>query len=79
MDNLLDDGNDLGPAPLQNKIRPTDTFEAIAGVLNNITNDRKDANSIINQLQNIATAIEKHSNNDTIQEEPIPRYVITQH
>ena len=47
---LLGDGDNLGPAPLQNTTVSTDTFEVNADVLNTSTTGINDANFAINQF-----------------------------
>ena len=78
LSDLLGNGDDLRPAPLQNTTIPTDTFEVIIDVLNTSTNGIDDANCAINELQDIATALENYSINDDSGNQFIPPYVMNQ-
>ena len=54
---LLGDGDDLGPAPLHNTTIPTDIFEVISDVFDTSTDGIDDADSTINELQSITSAV----------------------
>ena len=73
---LLGDGDDHGPAPLQNTTIPTDTFEVIADVLNTSTTGIDNTNCAINQFQGITNALENPPTNDDSGNESIPPHIM---
>ena len=75
---LLGDGDELSPAPLQNTTKLSNTFEVIADVLNTSKNSIDDANTAINELQNITSAIEHDVLKDNNRKEAISDHVMYQ-
>ena len=75
---ILGDGDDLVPAPLQNTTISTDKFEVIYDVLNTNTKAIDDENSEINELQGITSAIGNPQINDESGDESIPDHIMTQ-
>ena len=71
-DDLLKDGNDIGPAPLQNPLAPLETFEAVNDIDNKNTANIANAKLAVEELNN-------HMNFLASDEDTISNAVVTSH
>ena len=75
---LLGNGNNFGPAPLQSIAIPTDTFEVIADVLNTSIRGIGDTNIATKEHHGITSVLENPIMNDCSGDESISAHILTQ-
>ena len=77
VEQLVGDGDDVGPTPLQNAVQPSEVYEVVVDLLNTSSSSSTNATSAINELHDIAEILREQNNSQVTPVNNIPIPVMT--